>query len=88
VSTPFSLRLTDSHRPVAGLVGLFSGGWCDRYALLVDGVVVGVAQGCEVGEIGGATVCPMLNVVRVCVLGWSGAGRVDAATVSAREDAS
>jgi len=74
--------------PVAGLVGLFSGGGCDRYPLLVDGVVVGVAQGCEVGEIGGAAVCPVVNVVRMRVLGWSGAGRVDAATVAAREDAS
>ena len=67
---------------------MFAGGWGDRDVVVVDGVVVGVAEGGEVGKICLSTVCPVLNMVGVCVSRWARATWVDAATVSAREDAS
>ena len=73
--------------PVAGLVGLFTGGWDQVQVVcwIVDGVVVGTAQGGQVREVAGATVDPMVDMVSVGVVSGSCTPREHAPTITTRE---
>ena len=54
---------------------------CDGPVVVVNLLVVCVAEGCEVGEVGGSAVAPPGEVVDVAVVEWGGAAGDDAGGV-------